>query len=130
MVEVLHSQYFVVSISREERLVRVVRSSQPFATIQTVTAAWLEVDAAVARLERKGFSLLVDMRSGPARNDPEFERAIQAIVPQVRLGYQRIGVLVRSAVGRMQVSRVARTYGAVEMVSTNEAEVLEFLRAG
>lgn len=128
MLEVLRSQYFTVLISRNQLLVRVIRSSQPFDSIKTVITAWKEVDGAVAKAARKGWALLVDMRQGPARNDPEFEQAIQSVVPEVRKGYRRIGVLVRSAVGRMQVSRVARSYGVDEMVSTSEQEVLAFLQ--
>lgn len=129
MLEVLRSCYFVVSVSGTEKLARIERSDIHFESVEEVRRAWREVDAALQKTVRRGRSLLVDLRRAPARNDPEFETAVRAILPDVRRGYRRIGVLVRSAAGGLQVSRLARADGAVEFISSNESEILAYLQA-
>lgn len=128
MLEVLRSRYFTVSVSGTEKLAQIERSDAVFASIDDVRRAWREVDAALQKTVRRGRSLLVDLRQAPARNDPEFENAVRAILPDVRRGYRRIGVLVRSAAGGLQVSRLARADGAVEFISSNEAELMAYLQ--
>ena len=129
MLEVLQSRYFTVAVSGAEKLARIERSDIPFDSIDDVTRAWREVDAALRKTVRRGRSLLIDVRRAPARNDPAFETAVRSILPDIRRGYRRIGVLVRSAAGGLQVSRLARIDGAVEFIGSNEEEVLAYLRA-
>lgn len=128
MLEVLQSRYFTVAVSGAEKLARIDRTDVPFDSIDEVTRAWREVDAALRKTARRGRSLLIDMRLAPPRNDPAFETAVRSILPDIRRGYRRIGVLVRSAAGGLQVSRLARADGAEEYISSNEAELIAYLK--
>lgn len=129
MLEVLRSRYFTVSVSGTDKLARIERSDTPFDSVEEVRRAWREVDAALQKTVRRGRSLLIDLRQAPARNDPEFETAVRSILPDIRKGYRRIGVMVRSAAGGLQVSRLARADGAVEFISSNEPELIAYLQA-
>jgi hypothetical protein len=72
----------------------------------------------------------VDMRAGPMRNDPEFERAVGPINRDLFQGYGRVAILVRTAVGRLQVQRVAKANGNSDPhVFTDEDAALAYLRA-
>lgn len=128
MLEVLQSRYFQVAVSGTEKLARIVRSEVAFDSLDEVLLAWREVDAALRKTARRGRSLLIDLRRGPARNDPAFEAAVRSILPDIRRGYRRIGVLVRSAAGGLQVSRLARADGAEEFISSNEEELIAYLK--
>lgn len=128
MLEVLQSRHFTVSVSGTEKLARIDRSDVAFDSVEEVTRAWREVDAALQKTMRKGRSLLIDLRRAPARNDPGFENAVRAILPDIRRGYRRIGVLVRSAAGGLQVSRLARADGAVEFISSSEADIIAYFQ--
>jgi len=130
MTERLRSQFFTVVLDESQKLVRVIRSPVVFDTVPTVIKAWREVDTALPSSMRKGLSLMVDLRQAPSRNDPEFERAIRTVLPEIRKGFRMIGVLVRSAVGGLQVSRMGRADGVVELISSNEPEMLKYLQNG
>jgi hypothetical protein len=130
MREVLHSPYFVVTVDDHEGIVRVVRTTLPFATVAEVTRGWLDVVAALDRAGRKGRSLLADLRLGPARNEPDFEQAVRAIVPRVHAGFVRNAVLVRMAVGALQIRRHAKSDGIDRFVTDSEDEAIAYMRDG
>ena len=128
MKEILRSRYFVVECYRREQLIKVIRSSVPFDSTDDLRNEWTSVSAALTQAGRRDRSLLVDLRQAPARNDPAAEAAMRAVLPGVRVGFRRIGVCVRSAVGSLQVSRLARADGATELISSNEEELLTYLK--
>jgi hypothetical protein len=60
---------------------------------------------------------LSDVRAAPARrNDPEFEKAIQDRRPDLLKRSPIIALLVESASGKMQITRMSRTGKAQLMV--------------
>lgn len=128
MKEILRSRHFVVEFDRRDQLLRVNRSSVPFDSTDELRKEWTDVSAALTQAGRRDRSLLVDLRQAPARNDPATEAALRSVLPGLRLGFRRIGVCVRSAVGGLQVSRLARADGAVELISSNEEELLTYLK--
>lgn len=130
MREVLRTQWFVVMVDDHEGIVRLTRTAEPFATVEEVTRGWLEVSAALDRIGRKGRSLLSDLRLGPARNEPAFEAAVMAVVPKIHAGFRRNVVLVRMAVGALQIRRHAKTDGIERLVTDSEDDALAYLREG
>ena len=125
MREVLRTVYFVVEVN--ERLARITRTTEPFPSVQAVTDGWLGVSAALDRAGRTGRGLLVDLRLGPARNDPDFERAVVALVPRVHRGFGRNAVLVRMAAGALQIRRHAREDGIDRLVTDSEEVAYAYL---
>lgn len=128
--EIFANQHLKVLADPVERLVRVVRSSIPFETVDEITTGWSEVSRSFDRVGRTGLCVLMDLRGGPARNDPAFESTVTAALVGVRRGLLRIAVLVRTAVGGLQVRRIARASGAEEFITSSEPEALEYLRTG
>jgi hypothetical protein len=118
MQEVLHSPYLIVEVDKQ--VARITRTSTPFPSVEAVTQGWQEVCAALDKAGRTGRCLLSDLRLGPARNDPAFERAVIAILPNVHRGFVRNAVLVRLAVGALQIRRHAREDGIERLVTDNE----------
>jgi hypothetical protein len=53
-------------------------------------------------------ALLIDARDAPARNDAEFEETFARARRPILAQFGRVAVLVRSAVGKLQVTRYAR----------------------
>ncbi len=128
MKEVFRNAYFVVSLEPDAPIVRVSRTSTPFETLEDVTHRFLELGGVLDRLGRAGKNLLFDMREAPARNDPAFEQAMAQVHARVYWGFGKLGVLVRTAAGMLQVKRAAREQGVVWVVDTVEAVVLAALR--
>lgn len=86
--------------------------------------------AAMGDGEMSAFRLLIDLRQSVGRNDPEFE---QRLVERRRELFRRFGrtaVLVRSAIGRLQVQRHIDEDGfsGVVAVFSSEPEALAWVR--
>jgi hypothetical protein len=71
--------------------------------------------------------MLVDLRAGPSRNDPEFEQLAKRFRHELFSIFRRSAVLVRMAAGLMQLSRYARSDGLGTGVFTSEAEAIAYL---
>lgn len=132
-LEVLRNPYFVVTLddrSTSNQIVRMVRSSAGFSSIEALRDHHMALIARLDRLGRKGRCLLIDLRDAPGRRDPEFEAVMREVRPKMFAGWRRIGVLTASALGLMQVRRHTREDGVDALTSTNEAELLSFLAKG
>jgi hypothetical protein len=79
------------------------------------------------RAGRRQLAQLVDLRLAPGRNEPEFEKAMLRVRPLVMRGFSRIGILVQSTVGALQIKRHVREDGIERMVSSSESELLSYL---
>lgn len=81
-------------------------------------------------LPRGLLGLLVDTRLAIGRSDDEFEVLMNELRPRMVGGFRRVAVLVKSAVGRLQVQRLGRADGISDrlLVTSDEAEALAFAR--
>jgi hypothetical protein len=125
--QVLRNAHFVVRVDEQRGLIHTLRTSTPFASIQEVEAAFAELSAVLDGLGRARYALLADIRAAPGRNDPQFEAALQRLRPTWIAGFRKVGVLVQSAVGKLQISRYARQDGIPRLVTDNEDELLKYL---
>jgi len=106
-------------------LARFVRTGLPYATIAAIDEDGMAIQRV---LERAGkIRLLVDLRPVKPRNDPSFEVAIANFRRRVLGGRQRVAILVRTAVGALQVKRHIREDGFHVEVFTSEEEALAYL---
>jgi hypothetical protein len=115
-----------ISVVEDGDLVRVVRSPTAPPPPDEQTRLYDDVIAALAKSRAR--RVLVDLRaSPPGRNDPEFEKSTEKF--RASLGaYERFAILVRTAVGKLQLTRMSRETGRVAPVFMDEAEALAFLR--
>ena len=106
--ETLYQDERIVVTRRElGRLIHVCRTGVPS------TAAWLDaialrVDSFVPRSERPRLVMLFDTRLAPLANTPEMEARQRTIANQLMIGYNKCAVLVRTAIGVLQVNRFNR----------------------
>ena len=68
------------------------------------------------------------MRLAPARNDPEFEKTVTALLPAVHAGFLRNAVLAKLAVGALQIRRLAKSDGIERLITSSEDEALRYLK--
>ncbi|HTN89752.1 MAG TPA: hypothetical protein VL242_39025 [Sorangium sp.] len=129
MLEVLRNAHFVVTVDHTAKFVRVTRTAEPFDSLEQIEQKSLELIAALALLDRRTLSLFLDIRAGPARNDPEFERATMRLRVAAVRGFARIAVLVQTSAGALQVQRHGREDGIERLISDNEHELLAYLAA-
>ncbi|HNN92937.1 MAG TPA: hypothetical protein PKI03_11745 [Pseudomonadota bacterium] len=125
--ELYRDRYISVHLEREGQLLRLARTATPYADLQAVRDSFAAVIAAFDRVGRKGRTMLFDTRAPIGRNDPEFEQVMAGLRPRIDAGFLRIGVLVRSAVGALQLRRWVSNDGVERIVTTDEDELLRIL---
>lgn len=85
----------------------------------------LEVASCLSEKHR-GWGGVVDMRLASARGDGKFEQAMGFLRHRLAVHLSRLSVLVSSAAGLLQVSRIDRVDGQSSYVTQDEAEALKF----
>lgn len=125
--QIFRNDYYTVLLDERLRLVRAVRSAKPFASMAELETSFAQLISALDALDRPRYALLSDVRAVPGRNDPEFEAALARVRPLWLSGFRKVGVLVQSSIGLLQVQRYARKDGLVRKVSNDETELLEYL---
>lgn len=103
------------------------RSPVAFGSIAELTAA---NDAVVGKIleQYESWSVVVDMRVAPARNDPAFEAAMRGLRSAIEARFARTAVLLATQVGMLQVNRLTREDGAKSFATTDEVAALRFAR--
>jgi hypothetical protein len=122
------SEYVAITLDHQRRLVRLTRSAAPFTSAEQASTEFVRAASSVGDAERPRLRLLADMRAAPGRNDEAFERAVGPLSDRLFGGYARAAFLVRTAVGALQIQRVAREqHTSAPRVFTDEAEALRYL---
>lgn len=126
--ELFHDDYVTLLVDEPRKLVRLVRSAKPFPDLLAPERTYATLIALCAALDRPRYSLLTDLRLAPGRNDPAFEALMQPLRARLQVGFARRGTLVATAIGAMQVRRLTREDGIERLISTEEAELLDYLK--
>ncbi|WP_437955123.1 hypothetical protein WME76_26660 [Sorangium sp. So ce119] len=124
---VWQDDHYTVLVDEPLGIVWNVRTSRPFASVEELEAVKATLCRVLDGLGRSRYALLVDVRAAPGRNDPSFEAALERIRPRWLRGFRRVGVLVQSVVGAMQIQRYARQDGIERLITTDEAAILRYL---
>ena len=127
MKQIFRDEYFTVLVDERQAIVRTIRTGKPFASIRDVEVSFEGLIKALDDLGRARYALLADIRAAPGRNDPQFEEALQRVRLKWISGFRKVGVLVQSAVGLLQVKRYARQDGVRRLVTSDEDELLRYL---
>lgn len=126
--EVFENKHWTLLRVRPQLILVVRRTAAAYESVEEVTESFAELEAALSEYNRRHFSLLVDLRSAPQRNDPEYEKAASTEPAALAKDFVRVAVLVRTAAGKLQVGRHIRNSGAKMIPFNDEAEALEYLQ--
>lgn len=127
MVTLLQTPLIRSEYDERRRLVRYTRTSLGFSSISELEETYKNLIQSTLRFDLRHLALLVDLREAPPRNDPAFEEAIARYRGPMMQGFARVAVLVKSAVGRLQVRRHAADDGVANLVTQDEDEALRYL---
>lgn len=103
------SEYYTLAVSRARRLLWITRTGKPFPALSTLQAENAALINAVGVF--RGAGLVLDMRAARANNDPAFEEAMRTLRVGIGKVSPRVVVVVATASGEMQVSRLHRSEG-------------------
>lgn len=125
--QVFQDEYFTVLVYERMGIIRTIRSETPFTSLEAIEDILERLARVLDGLGRSRYGLLADLRATPGRNDPQFEEAMERLRPLWVDGFRKVGVLVRSTVGLMQIQRHARRDGVKRLISKDEDELLRYL---
>jgi hypothetical protein len=108
LLELVRSPQYVLRVDFERRAVFLWRSTFPFVSVEELNACFDRMIRALATVDRPRFVLLVDVRIGPSRTDPEFERAFAVKRRALVAEFAKVAVIVKTLGGRVQVQRHAQ----------------------
>jgi hypothetical protein len=124
----LQTPYFIVHSDGAGFIVRLQRTGLDYPEVSSMERDMDAINGLLDRLGRERKGLCVDWREGPLRNDTPFEDALRRLMPRLVRGYRAVAVIVRSAVGALQVKRQFREASLVGEVFQDEVEALDYLR--
>jgi hypothetical protein len=127
MALLLSTPQITLSTEPEARLVRYVRSSAPYPDLVEYERVHERVAAALDNLGRKRNVLLVDMREALMNNEPAFEKAAARGRQLLVRDFRRVAVVVKTAVGALQVGRHLREDSLEMPIFNDDTEALSFL---
>lgn len=121
---VIHENAYTTFTFDEARgLVWMERTREPLPEAAVVRGHLAEIHAILDGLELADLGLVVDSRAPVGRNDPGFEAMIQEFTTSLTRRFPRVAVVIRSAVGRLQATRLAREDPAWRaMIVTDDLE--------
>ena len=102
----------------------ITRSQQQYRSSEDLRWSFERMHRAFEHIPKSRCALLIDSRQAPARNDPEFERAMAPLRQDLLRGFPRTAILVQTAVGALQVTRHAKNDALSTGVCTSLVEAL------
>jgi hypothetical protein len=130
VTHLLDTPHFSLVLDVARRLVRLVRTGERLPLEQVGGV----LDAMVPAIrqgghEPKDLAILVDVRAGPANNDPAFENAMNVQMVALVAQFRAYAVVVKSAAGVLQVNRLVRSVreSAEDHVFRDEDHAIAFL---
>ena len=126
MSELVSNDWFRLTV--EHGVARVTRLNTPPPSPAAMAERWAELSREMRKAGVR--RLLLDLRGGPpGNNDPEFERAGADWRRELASGFERVAILVRTAVGKLHIQRLGREAGRMPAIFMSEAEALAYLGA-
>lgn len=125
--QLLSTPHANISLDHAKKLVRFTRTALGYRSAPELEADCVVNLQLLDSLDRKHLTLLIDLREAPPRNDDAFEQTMKDFRRNLCANFVRSAVLVRTAVGKLQVKRLAQ-HDRVEMLITQEElEALSYL---
>ncbi|MEY2934181.1 MAG: hypothetical protein RL033_4930, partial [Pseudomonadota bacterium] len=125
--QLITSAHWLMEEDRLNKVVFLRRMALPFGSLEELTSANQQVVRQI-RPEHREWGIVVDMRQAPPRNDPSFESAMRGLRDAVEVRFARTAVLLETAVGLLQVTRLTREDGATTFATQSEAAAVRFAR--
>jgi hypothetical protein len=127
MEEIYRSGQLIVTREEGGRLVRARRTSSSFSTAADMYAVQAQFLRVIPVRERMGVSILVDVRDSPMLANDALEIEAVKVIDAMASDFERSALLVRTAVGALQVRRIARTNPFRLELFEDEAAALAYL---
>ncbi|WP_437585436.1 hypothetical protein [Sorangium sp. So ce1000] len=108
MEVLLQNDHLTVTLDQEMSIVRSTRSELPYPSPDEFIRVHSEALQAYESLDRGSLGHLIDLRRAPMNNDPAFEAATMRTRSMLVSEFACVAIVVRTAVGALQVNRLLR----------------------
>ena len=122
MESLFENEIVILEADRAKLYVRLRRTSAPLPPLEELTAGMDRLRLALLKVDRAHYGLLVDSRDAPMRGDDSFGPVLAKMQELVRT-FPRAALLVKTAVGKLQVSRTAREAGGDVRTFMDESQI-------
>ena len=123
----LASDHWLMEEDRQDRVIVLCRTAVPFGSVEDITHANKQVVSRIRR-EHESWGVVVDMRVAPKRNDAAFENAMRGLRDAVEARFAQTAVLLETAIGILQVTRITREDGTGAFATQDEKAALRYAR--
>ena len=132
MTRVLHSDDYAEIIAEDAARILVFRrKNKRIEGKAALEKFFADVASSTGLPDRSGWRLLLDLREGPSRNDDDYETTFKRYRGTVFAGFERRAALVKTAMGELQVRRLARdAQDDGQQVFDDETEARAWLLGG
>jgi len=103
---IYQSDYYRVEVLTISRVVKVTRLGRPFESQETLNAVCEPVQLALDSAGRRSHRLLIDTRLAIGNNNPDYEMWFEVHRRRMVLGFPRVALVVKSAIGKLHVDRL------------------------
>lgn len=110
------------------RIVRLVRSDEPFHSVREMIAVLDDIFHAVSGIDRKEYGLVLDNRKAPLRTDPAFQAAFRSFRLRLDERFARVGVLLATDPGVKQLEEAGPSPNV--RIYTDEASAVRWASEG
>jgi sulfite reductase (NADPH) flavoprotein alpha-component len=123
------SEFWVLDEFPEQRIAVLHRTPLPALSLPALAA---DNDALLAKLgeEHRIYGIVVDTREAPLRNDKAFEETMAKFRLELTAHFERTAVLLESALGELQVTRLERDEGRSTFVTRSVSAAFRFAAGG
>jgi hypothetical protein len=125
----LDDQFFTIAYEEETKFLLFTRKSAPLPLGREGLAMMERVERALLPFDPASTAILFDMREAPFQSNESYHQGVTQARQRVESRFKITCVLVKTAVGKLQVSRVAREEGRPPAAFLDEAEARAYLRA-
>jgi hypothetical protein len=108
---------------------RLRRTAEPFASNDEIQRVSETIEKKLVGVDLSRLGFLVDLRDGPLRNDPEWERIMAPWQRKMMAAFGRVAILVKTPAGKLQMTRIVRTLHASAEVFDQEKAAIDWLRS-
>lgn len=130
MDELFRSTHLIVIREESGRVIRARRTATPLVSVADIYAVESQFLRAVPMRDRFAVSVLVDVRDAPMLSKDGLEIEAAKVIDAMASEFERSALLVRTAVGALQVRRIARTNPFRLELFEDEAMALTYLTGG
>lgn len=127
MDELFRSPQLIVTREESGRVIRARRTASPFGSAADMYAVEAQFLRALPIRDRFAVSVLVDVRDAPMLANDALEIEAVKVIDAMASEFERSALLVRTAVGALQVRRIARTNSFRLELFEDEAMALAYL---